>query len=467
MQRYKIEEYEAYKDSINIELFNEIVSFIFHTTNNDHIPILKELKKKVIWFKLEKDNSIQNNYGFKYIGELLERFEERIGNDIKDIRAIALSIAFTKELINGRMIIGTQLINFITKIEIMSKNDFYLKMALYIYDNVKYLDIFKQLLNEMPKKTEEIVFMFSAFADINDGLKRIGDKLEKSLGNERNMSVIKNAGIYNWLIKTLYPIIKGNRKKGIEFFKALITIPTGLLKEDSKEFNMLLNNGYNKIEIAFLNYRLIFYGSIPQTVRIGNSIVEEKIAINLCEKVLNNTETLEDELYEMVLAMLDEYEYFDIKYHGYEGLAEAIEKTINITNPKVFIKFYKRFYGRVYDFNILDPKWDIISQEFSKREYENLFNNYINSNEYNSEQLREIIRKYEELTHSSFIEFFYNSEWCKSFTYNLLVDKEIISLIESFEKFKEMNSDKKEKNALIKYVRGYISGIHTKKAFDF
>lgn len=313
MQRYKIEEYEAYKNSINIELFNDIVSFIFSTTNKNHIPILEELKKKVIWFKLENNNTIQNNYGFKYIGELLERFEERIGNNIKDIRAIALSLAFTKELIIERMIIGTQLINFITKIEIMSKNDFYLKMALYIYDNVKYLDIFKQLLNETPKKTEEIVFMFSAFDDINDGLKRIGDKLEKSLGNERSMSVIKNAGIYNWLIKTLYPIIKGNRKKGIEFFKALITIPTGLLKEDSKEFKVLLNSGYNKIEIAFLNYSLIFYEAIPKNVRIGNSIVEEKIAINLCEKVLNNSKTLEDELYELVLTMLDEYKYFDIK----------------------------------------------------------------------------------------------------------------------------------------------------------
>lgn len=148
-------------------------------------------------------------------------------------------------------------------------------------------------------------------------------------------------------------------------------------------------------------------------------------------------------------------------------MTEAIEKTINITIPRVFIKFYEKFYRRTYGFNILDSKWDIVSQELSKKEYENLFNNYISSNKYNSEQIRKFIRKYEELTHSSFIEFFYNNEWYKSFTYNLLVDKGIISLIESFEKFKEINSDEKGNNALIKYIRDYILGIHTKKAFDF
>ena len=68
----------------------------------------------------------------------MERYEEKIGNDIRDFRAIALGLGYTKKLITNTMITTTQEVDFIYKVEKRTKNDIYLKAALYLYDNQKY-----------------------------------------------------------------------------------------------------------------------------------------------------------------------------------------------------------------------------------------------------------------------------------------------------------------------------------------
>ena len=117
MEKINFIENEAFDKIINIELFNSIINFIVNTTDIDSHDFLKNIKEKNIWFKNECDISIQNRYEIEYFGELLERYEQKIGNDIKDIRAIALSLAYAKDLITENMITGTQLVDFIIKIK--------------------------------------------------------------------------------------------------------------------------------------------------------------------------------------------------------------------------------------------------------------------------------------------------------------------------------------------------------------
>ena len=92
--KIKIEMLQAYKKIINIELFNKIVSFIIETTNINCNNFIQKLKQKNIWFEKTENSNIQEEYGFKYFGELLERYEQRIGTDIKDIRAISLALSY-------------------------------------------------------------------------------------------------------------------------------------------------------------------------------------------------------------------------------------------------------------------------------------------------------------------------------------------------------------------------------------
>lgn len=460
----EIIEYEAFEAIINIKLFNDVISFIMETTNIESKIVLNKLIREHIWFKRTINNNVQAEYGFRYLGELLERYEERVSTNIEDIRAIVLALAYSKDLINIDMIVGTQLIDFINKVYEISDNDIYLKGALYLYDNDKYLELFKELVNEKFETTEDIVFVLSLFSNIQEGFEMLQEQLIELLGKSKTISVMNNVGIYNWIIKRLYTIIKSNRKKGIELFKALISIPTTLVKQDSKIFNVLLENKYTKEEIAFLNYILIHYQAVPNCVRIRKSIVEEKIAIKCCKTLLNSETIFSDYIYDLISTILNKYKYFEIKCYGFEGILDAISSTVNIKIPQVFIKFYNKLSPSIHSFDILDKKWDIVQKGLDASEYEKLFDDYLQYYDYTKKEIEERIDKYDKLTNTSYKKTFYNYKYRRDVIFSILVEKDVICLQSFFEQY----INQKEENKLdLQHLSEYVTGITTKKAFLF
>lgn len=462
--------YEAYEKALNIKLFNNIVSFIIETTSVNCNSFINNLKLKNIWFERSINNNIQEEYGFKYFGELLERYEQRMGTDIKDIRAIALALGYSRELITNDMIIGTQLIDFINKIKRLSENDMYLKAALYLYDENKYYSLFEEIAFQKFNKTEDIVFALSLFYDIKNGFDLLGTQLNNLFGESKTISVIDNCGIYNWIINALYPVIKGNRRKDIELFKALILIPTCLVKEDTKIYQVLVLNGYTKEEISLLNYISIFYSSIPKSVRIGNSIVEEKIAVNFCINILNSKESYSDEIYELIYTMLSDYYNFEIKCYGYTGIKDAIINDIDIKVPKAFIKFYGKLDQKLFSFDILDNKWDIVKETMKSDNYRHLFDNYLLWNNFDNEQINARIIKYNELTGSSYLSTFNVYRYGRTSIYSKLVQNGVISLEETFDKYlihKNTEDSIKKSNIDLEHLKEYIGNIENRKAFEF
>lgn len=109
--------FAAYLGQVNITLFNDIVEFIIGSAfNGSSLPVLRHLKENHIWFKQTDDDNIRQRYGFRYLGELLERYEKRYGSDIADIRAIALAMAWSKDMLTDDMFVGSQRDGFMRKI---------------------------------------------------------------------------------------------------------------------------------------------------------------------------------------------------------------------------------------------------------------------------------------------------------------------------------------------------------------
>lgn len=463
--KIEIEEYNILKNVINIDLFNDVVFLIMETTQIDYRPIWYQLSQNNMLFKKTNNNTIQNEYKINYLGELLERYSQRIGTDIKDVRAISLALSYSKELITDNMIIGTQLVDFINNIKNLSKDDIYLKGSLYLYDKVKYASLLDEISTQNFSNIEEVIFALSLFDNISVGFDKLNSQLTYLLGNGRTMSIMENVGIYNWLIKILHPIVKNKRKKEFELFKALVSIPTGLIKEDSKTYQILVKYNYTKEDIAFLNYILLFYRSVPNTVKTRYSIVEEKIAINFCANILNSKNTYNDDIYNLIQTMLDYYNRFKIKCYGFSGLREALVDAINIQNPNVFIKFYNIFY-KTYSFDILDEKWDIVYKTFKADAYRVMFDNYLLFNDYDTEQIKQRITKYEKLTNSSYLNTFFTFNWNRDNIYTKLVEKDIIDLKWFFEEYMKNENDTTIDISL-KHLEHYVEGIHYKKAFLF
>lgn len=315
MDKNEIEfiENEAFEKKVNIELCNKLINYIIKISDNDYRSTLKNISDKCIWFKSLNNVDMQKDFQVKYLGELLERYEEKIGDNINDIRAIALALGFTTESITTNMIVGNQLVNFITKINTMAKDDIYLQGALYLYNNKKNEQYKTNLLKNHYLETEDLIFVLSLFDDIEKIYTLLRDQIIELLGKKRTIGVINNIKLYSWFINRFYSIIKKDRKKDAAILKSLLILPTQLIKSNNSNYTILISNNYKEEEILYLNYGFLYYSLIPKTVRIGNSITEERIAINLCKTLLDSEYSCEESLYKLIDSILKKYEHLDIK----------------------------------------------------------------------------------------------------------------------------------------------------------
>lgn len=315
MDKNEIEfiENEAFEKKVNIELCNKLINYIIKISDNDYHSTLKNISDKCIWFKSLNNVDMQKDFQVKYLGELLERYEEKIGDNINDIRAIALALGFTTESITTNMIVGNQLVNFITKINTMAKDDIYLQGALYLYNNKKNEQYKTNLLKNHYLETEDLIFVLSLFDDIEKIYTLLRNQIIELLGKKRTIGVINNIKLYSWFINRFYSIIKKDRKKEAAVLKSLLILPTQLIKSNNSNYTILISNNYKEEEILYLNYGFLYYSLIPKTVRMGNSITEERIAINLCKTLLDSEYSCEESLYKLIDSILKKYEHLDIK----------------------------------------------------------------------------------------------------------------------------------------------------------
>lgn len=465
MNTKKIEfiESEAFEKHINIALCNEIITFVLNTSEKAN-KILSSKVERCIWLKKKEMWELKAIDKIKYLGELLERYEEKIGNDIKNIRAISLALGYVEEYITDNMIIGTQLIDFINKVERMAKNDIYLQGALFLYDSRKYYQYGKELLDRKYTNTEEILFVLSLFEDIEENFCKLREQIIPLLGIKKTISAINNIKVYAWIINRLYDLIKKDRKKDMSILKALIIVPTKQIKENDIAYQTLSENGYQKEEIAYLNYAILYYVNIPKTVRIGNSITEERIAIEFCKIILDECKEYSQSMYDLLKKMIEEYNRFDIKCEGYGRLKDILEEKIGISNPITFLEFYEIFNKEIFRFDILDERWDILVEKMDSEEYKELFDKYIYSNNFDKIKLEKCIKRYNTLTDSSYIDSFYIFQYGRESIFSQLVNKEIISLKEFYETY-ENQGEVQEKS--IKHMIEYVKKIRYRHAFLF
>ena len=463
--KFEFDCYEAYENILDIPLFNKIISFIYETSNQkDKYEIKDKIIKNCIWYEKYNGSEIQEIYHFEYLGELLERYEERVGKDEKNLRTIALAIAFANELIENNMIIGNQFNDFITKVWVKAyQGDLYCKAALFLIDKEKYYSLGNELLFQKYSKTEEIIFSLSVFDDnLDEFLKYQKENLTILTSKQKTISAIGNAGVYAWVIKTLYNIIFNSRKKEDKVLKALMKLPTAFYKEDNAVYKELLQNGYNGEEIAYLNYVLIFFHPVNKTIVTGRSVIEEKMLIRFCKVFIEKESELSKNMYNFIKQLIDTHTSFWVKCYGYTSLKNALIDKINIINPITFFELYGYFNQKLYSFDILNKSWDILNTLFSKEEYKKIFDWYLHIKDYPKEKIKACIARYNEITNSDYLSTFYKKEWHRTELFGQLVNKEIISL-EKYWNYLVENNMLESSN----YLKDYIARIRYKKAFDF
>jgi hypothetical protein len=70
----------------------------------------------------------------RYPGEVLERFEEKLGDDVQVFRALALALGNTCAIQSDNMFVGNQRGAFLQKLRRSAGEDVYLQGALYLLE---------------------------------------------------------------------------------------------------------------------------------------------------------------------------------------------------------------------------------------------------------------------------------------------------------------------------------------------
>lgn len=463
-----IKEMKAFGQQINLTLLNDIISFTASVANASDEQ-RNELTRRCILLDttLRGGDTFQEKYRFLYLGELLERYEERFGMSDQDRRAIALALGYTKDIVTDEMFVGNQRVAFLQEMRRHLDHDIYLIGAFYLLNEGQSSegDWSERLYAHPYEKTEELIFAMSLYTDFEHSFLQFKTHLVRLMGRERTLEFQGNAWILNWTISKLQPVIKTVRGKDLTLLRALCALPATYVKQGSKHHDVLLTHGYTPFEIVYANMMSVWGQTAQNTLRL-DSIVTEKIVVDLFQQVMEQSTSLEQEAYTQLSNIFLWYEEFPIRCYGHSKLLEALCESTPIQNAETLIWFSNRApieHPAFAAFDILNPKWDIVTPDRLKQKYLKLFETNL-KREMEKDEIQERINRYDSLTGTSYIDVFQARHYGDQFS--LLVETGILDLWELFQRCLDETGEISVPE-LLKNIKSYVQGLKTLQAFEF
>lgn len=464
--------YEAYEKEVNLDLFHAALALAAKTsTNEEAMSLYYERGRQIIWFEGNYDEeSYFAPYGLRYLGEVLERYQECFGTDIRNTRALALAIGYAVPFLTENMFIGRQKTDFIRRLEREERWDVYLFGARYLTagNSQERKELLQVMMDCNTQKTEETTFILSLFEDKNGGYEAMRPQLSAAWGNRRTIPLISNVGILEWMTAQYKDVIKGCRKKESTVLRALMKLPYMFVKNDSPVYLTLSKAGYSKLEISYANSQAVWQGSVRDRLDY-NGIPAEKIAAEFGMTLINSTEPFDEDSFSYLKWLLEKYRSFSVKYQGYEGMWEAIEDSLCPAQPQTLLWMVENIDKEFpVSFDVFDPQWDILAQKLGTEKYYELFSEQLTKNEVkDTEEARRWIERYQELTGINYCSGFeHRSQWNRK-CFALLIKCGVIDLWSFFKEHVSQNKEENENSVALDCLESYTKGLPTREAFDF
>lgn len=430
--------YSAYQEVIDLTLYHAFVDLIVQTAQDDEARILyRQLEARQIWQEDQNVSSYFEAYNLRYPGEVLERFEEKLGTDIRILRALALALGYTRRCQADTMFVGNQRNDFIQKLRRTAGTDVYLQGALYLLetDALRRRTRLDELAAREYARTEEALFVLSLFDDPETGYQAMRPQLTRLFGSERTISMARDFGVLEWFIRFYAEEAKRYRGKNDLVLRTLMKLPYMNMKPDSREFSVLHTAGYSVEEITMANSLAVWADRIPDRL-LSKGITAEKIAVACVRMLLNGPDGQPEEIYAYISWLFQVYKKFEVRYEGYQDLWAAIQTGLAPTAPQTILwmnQTIKRQFP--YRFDVFDPRYDILANELSNEEYAELFTVQMLRSRA-AIPLRRWLTRYQALTGVEYIEYFNKRHWLTLRSFVLLVERKEINLWQFFEQHK-------------------------------
>ena len=261
------------------------------------------------------------------------------------------------------------------------------------------------------------------------------------------------------------PRVKAARGKDMALFRALCALPVSHVKPGSKPHDALLGLGYAPLEIAYLNMMAIL-SQTADGVRDTDSIVSEKVAVELFRQALVHDEPFDPEVYDQLAMVYRLYEHFKIRCCGEERLIETLKDDTRIRNAETFLWFSKQaiIYHPVFSgFDVMDRKWDGLAASLEPEKYVPLFEACLRDG-MTQEEIQGRLGRYRELTGKDYADIYWTGT--RGNRFELLVNKGILDLWELFEDSLG-EAGNIEKPDMLANIRRYAGKIPTMQAYRF
>lgn len=227
---FSLARFTAFESEINIELFNAAVQLAITTTEaSKQTPELLRQLRKFLWYKKSDAMRYFEPYGIRYLGELLERYAEKIGSDPRNLRALALALACTLPIHTDNMFVSSQKEEFLSRLISVPDDDTYILCArCMLADDSKRSELEELLLDRTYTQTHHLSLALWALSNHSDAWDRLRPQIARLFTSARTIPVEGNAGVFAWLVNTYRENIRTCRKADNAPLRALLKLTESL-----------------------------------------------------------------------------------------------------------------------------------------------------------------------------------------------------------------------------------------------
>lgn len=461
--------FDACAAQVNIHLFNAAVHLAVSTTDaGKQIPALKEQLNTMIWYERTDSRAIFEPHGIRYLGELLERYAEKLGDTRPNLRAVALALAWLKPILTDGMFVGIQRADFLKTVREAAPKDVYLTGALYrLAEGLEQEALQKTLLQWDYTRVEDALFALCALDGCAEAFLSLRPRIVRLLSTERTLPIEGNTGLLAWFLIQCRADILACRKKDNAVLRALVRLMEAYVRPHDRAWAVLREVGYSPEDILLANSRLVWEPWVGDYGLPENSIPAEKLAAAYVAACLNGEALPSQSTLDYILWPLDRYHNFEIKYEGNRGLWEAVVPLLHITCPAVMAWMAGADLMYEYRFDVLDGKWDELAVLLPPEKYHALFRDQLEAlPEPDAETVRRMLERYQALTGAAYTEAFQAFDYGERGAFRLLASHGILDLRQFFEIHRDDASDT-YRHSPLRYVWEYVSPVTDLRSFAF
>lgn len=465
-----------YESVLDVELYRQMADLIYRLSEVKEKEQLYTGIKNGALFTIKPEMEMEDAFGFRYPGEVLERLDEKETVTKKQLRALGLALVLTKPLQNDGMFVGKQMPSFWKWMKrTLKPTDLYWIGIQYLMEDQQ-MELYHKLLDFPVQSIEEMVFIISLLPDEQSVWENVKGKLNQFLGKERLCSAYTHTEIYAWLTTRYHIRISGYRKKDIETLKYLMRLPFSYAKEGSIARKKLLEAGYSVQEIMFISMSLLYQVSACDLLK-KTGLTVERMAVETCMLFLSGKGEFLDQAGELCARLLKDYGRFDVCLDGTNRIRDYLYQSLKVENVKTYQillldDMWDSMHSNWFLIDLTDAKWQELYSLIERDSFDKWVFETLKVKPYTKNQMERYLQVYQDLTNEDFYQHFWKIEDSDlKVIFRKLADLGLVyplGLLKSY--LEEYQSNKEEAGKkwimMIQYLKAYMEGLKTPEAVE-